>query len=108
MGEACGFPLPKGVGTKHLFMVGLIASIGLTVALFVSDAAFEDPILKGEAKMGALLSAVNGLIALAIGRCVDMKSQEGEEQVNLAGAGASEALSSADVDGNGTELVARA
>jgi NhaA family Na+:H+ antiporter len=70
-GEYLGFPLPVGVSLKHLFMVGLIASIGLTVALFVSDAAFDDEGLKGEAKMGALCSAINGIIALVLGKFFD-------------------------------------
>jgi NhaA family Na+:H+ antiporter len=71
LGEKMGFPLPVGVSTKHLFMVGLIASIGLTVALFVSDAAFEDEGLKGEAKMGALCSAFNGILALGLSQAFD-------------------------------------
>jgi NhaA family Na+:H+ antiporter len=70
-GQFLGFPLPAGLGLRHLFMVGLIASIGLTVALFVTDAAFEDEGLKGEAKMGALCSALNGIIALVLSQVFD-------------------------------------
>ena len=43
-------------------MAGYIAALGLTVALFVASAAFVDPVLLGQAKMGALLSGGVGLI----------------------------------------------
>ena len=60
-----GFPLPQGVGVVELFMLSLIASIGLTVALFVSGLAFQTyPVLASEAKLGALLSA--GIAGVAI------------------------------------------
>ncbi|AHF06326.1 Na+/H+ antiporter NhaA [Desulfitobacterium metallireducens] len=52
-----GFPLPKGMNHKDLFVAGLVASMGLTVALFVAGVAFTDPSLQGAAKMGALFSA---------------------------------------------------
>ena len=46
-------------------MLSLIASIGLTVALFVSGLAFQTyPVLASEAKLGALLSA--GIAGVAI------------------------------------------
>ena len=63
-----GFPLPAGMGLVDLAMVGLIAAIGLTVALFVSGVAFVDPALAAEAKMGALLSGLVGFLVLALGR----------------------------------------
>jgi len=63
-----GFPLPEGMSTRDLVMAGYIAGLGLTVALFVSDAAFVDPILQSEAKMGALLSAGVGVSAWVLGR----------------------------------------
>jgi len=86
IGSALGFPLPKGMGFRHLCMVGLIASIGLTVALFVADSAFEDDGLKGEAKMGSLLSVINGLFAFIISFFMDMKSKEGQGKKNVAAA----------------------
>merc|ERR1711998_47652 len=48
---------PLGIHTKHICMIGIIASIGLVVAIFVSDVAFTDPGLKGDAKLGAIISA---------------------------------------------------
>jgi len=63
-----GFPLPDRMGVGALMMAGFVAALGLTVALFVAGAAFTDPALLGEAKMGALLSGAVGLAALVIGR----------------------------------------
>lgn len=63
-----GFPLPDRMQQKDLAMAGFIAAIGLTVALFVSSAAFAEPGLQGEAKMGALLSGLVALVAIALGR----------------------------------------
>lgn len=67
-GGKLGYPLPAGVGRKELALVGAIAGIGLTVALFVAGEAFVDPITQGGAKMGALLSAVCALVAVVAGR----------------------------------------
>jgi len=63
-----GFPLPLGMTPRDVAMAGLIAAVGLTVALFVASAAFTDPSLQGQAKMGALLSGFVGVASLAIGR----------------------------------------
>jgi NhaA family Na+:H+ antiporter len=68
LGQKLGYPLPSKVGLKELFLVGLIAGIGLTVALFVAGEAFTDPAIQGAAKMGALLSAGCAVIALIAGR----------------------------------------
>jgi Na+:H+ antiporter, NhaA family len=67
-----GFPLPGQMGRRELAMVGFVAALGLTVALFVASAAFTDPALLGQAKMGALLSGVVGLAAIAVGRLSGM------------------------------------
>ncbi len=63
-----GFPLPERMAWRDLWMAGYLAALGLTVALFVASAAFEDPVVLGQAKMGALLSGGVGLIAVAIAR----------------------------------------
>ncbi|MCA9511532.1 MAG: Na+/H+ antiporter NhaA [Myxococcota bacterium] len=67
-----GFPLPTGMARRDLYMAGFIAALGLTVALFVATAAFRDPVLQGQAKMGALFSGVVGLVAVALGRALGM------------------------------------
>jgi NhaA family Na+:H+ antiporter len=63
-----GLTLPSGMTVADLVMAGFVAALGLTVALFVASAAYVDPVLQGQAKMGALLSGGVGLVAVAIGR----------------------------------------
>ena len=60
-----GFPLPTGMNVKHLIVAGVVAGLGLTVALFVAGQAFKlDLDAQGAAKMGALFSAAIAIIAL--------------------------------------------
>ena len=72
-GQRLGYPLPNRVKTKELVLVGLIAGIGLTVALFVAGEAFPEPMIQGAAKMGALLSAGCAVIAVILGRLVKVR-----------------------------------
>ncbi len=72
-GHLMGFKLPQGMDGKSLLVSGLIAGLGLTVALFVSGVAFTEPGLQGAAKMGALLSALAAPLALALGRVLKVK-----------------------------------
>ncbi len=73
-----GFPLPTGMRFKHLAVAGLVAGLGLTVALFVTQKAFTDPTFQDPAKMGAVLSAGVAVLALAAGRI--LKAKEGIEE----------------------------
>jgi NhaA family Na+:H+ antiporter len=73
LGEKLGYPLPDQVGWRELWIVGLIAGIGLTVALFVAGEAFRDPGVQGAAKMGALLSAGCAVVALVAGRLMKVR-----------------------------------
>ena len=68
VGSKIGFPLPEGMDSKTLGMAGLVAGLGLTVALFVSAQAYTDAALQGEAKMGALFSGGVAILALVLGR----------------------------------------
>jgi NhaA family Na+:H+ antiporter len=72
-GHLVGFPLPGGMDGRALFVAGLTASIGLTVALFVAGVAFADPVLSGSAKMGALFSAAAAPLVLAAARVLDVR-----------------------------------
>lgn len=74
-----GFPLPTGMGRKELFMAGVVASLGLTVALFVAGVAYVDAGLQGAAKMGALLSAFIVPIAFILSKVLGIKKIKAEE-----------------------------
>ena len=73
-----GFPLPDGMGVRHLLVTGIIAGLGLTVALFVAGKAFpagspfQDP-----GKMGAVFSIVSALVAYVIGIALRVKTRPG-------------------------------
>lgn len=70
-----GFPRPNKMGQKELFVAGVVASLGLTVALFVAGAAFVDMETQNAAKMGALLSASIALLAIFLGKLLKIKRE---------------------------------
>lgn len=74
-----GFPLPDRMGKKELFTAGLVAALGLTVALFVAGAAFTDEVIQGAAKMGALFSALAAVLAIIVGRALGIQKIKEEE-----------------------------
>ena len=60
-----GAELPSGVTWPGVVAVGLIAGIGFTVALFVTELSFDDEALLTQAKVGIFLaSVVAGLVGL--------------------------------------------
>ena len=71
-----GFPLPAGMGTRHLAVAGLIAGIGLTVALFVAEKAFPGPPFQDPAKMGAVLSTGAVLLTFLAGAALRVKQRQ--------------------------------
>ena len=71
--DKAGFPLPDGMGVKHLLVAAIIAGLGLTVALFVAGKAYDDPVFKDPAKMGAVLSVIAAAVAIVIGRILKVK-----------------------------------
>jgi len=73
LGQILGFPLPDRVGTKELVLTGLVAGTGLTVALFVAGVAFVEPDIQGSAKMGALFSGGAALLAVVLGRVLNVR-----------------------------------
>ena len=73
-----GFPLPEGMGVRHLAVAGLVAGLGLTVALFVANKAYNteagmeflDP-----GKMGAVFSIVVAVLAFAVARAIGIRRE---------------------------------
>lgn len=61
--------LPTGVTLRHLIVLGAVAGVGFTMALFIAQLAFADVQLLAAAKLGVILaSASAGVFALALGR----------------------------------------
>ncbi len=60
--------LPQGITLRHLVVLGTVAGIGFTMALFVAQLAFTDLHLLGAAKLGVLVaSGIAAVIGLGIG-----------------------------------------
>ncbi len=76
LGERLGFPLPQGMGKRHLLVAGIIAGIGFTVALFVAGEAFTYPVIQGAAKMGAMLSIFIILIAWGAAQFMGIRKKD--------------------------------
>jgi NhaA family Na+:H+ antiporter len=82
LGRMLGFSLPRGMSKRDLIMCGFVASLGLTVALFVATAAFPASMgsLQGEAKMGALMSAGVGVVAVLVGRMMGLHKDRSKKE----------------------------
>jgi NhaA family Na+:H+ antiporter len=50
--------LPGRVRYSHLFGGAVLAGIGFTISLFITDLAFTDPVLRDQAKIGILMGSV--------------------------------------------------
>lgn len=72
-----GLRAPGGLSYLHTAVLGVVAGIGFTVALFFATAAFPPglapPEILAEAKMGALMSFVAAPLAIVIGRMVGLR-----------------------------------
>jgi len=78
-GVKIGFALPEGMTVRELAVAGLVAGLGLTVALFVAGEAYSGPdyaahpAMLGEAKMGALFSGGVALLAILVARALGVR-----------------------------------
>ena len=80
VGQRLGFPLPSGMGPKHLVVTALVAGLGLTVALFIASRAFQsDSLFQDPAKMGAILSVGVAVLAIVAGRLLKVNDMTFEE-----------------------------
>lgn len=70
-----GLGLPRGMRTRDLVVVGLVASIGFTVALFLASVAFAPGAVQDAARMGALFSFGGALLAIVAGRLLGVRKQ---------------------------------
>ena len=71
-----GLGLPEGMRLADLLVMGMVAAIGFTVALFVAGVAFEPGPIQDAARMGALLSFGAGALALAAGRLLGVEKRD--------------------------------
>lgn len=63
--------LPRGLSARHLVVLGVVAGIGFTMALFIAQLAFTSPAMLGAAKLGVLAaSGAAALVGLALGRAL--------------------------------------
>jgi NhaA family Na+:H+ antiporter len=61
--------LPAGLTWAGVFVMGAVAGIGFTMAIFIAELAFSDPMLLGVAKLGVLgATALAAVIGLVTGR----------------------------------------
>ena len=86
LARSFGFPLPRGVDLRCLFVLAMTAGVGLTVALFVAGAAFTDPTLQGAAKMGALMSVGIAPLALLAARLLGVRRMAAEPEAEAPAA----------------------
>ncbi len=63
--------LPAGMTLRHLVVLGVVAGVGFTMALFIAQLAFTDPQLLAAAKLGVLAASGGAaIIALILGRLI--------------------------------------
>ena len=75
-----GLQTPEGMDYRHVWVLGVIAGLGFTVALIVSEAAFpmKNPLygeVRDAVKMGALASFLAIPMAFGIARLLGVKNQ---------------------------------
>jgi len=59
--------LPEGANWRHVFGAAWLSGIGFTMALFIANLAFTDPVQLDAAKLGVLgASVVAGVVGLAV------------------------------------------
>lgn len=60
--------LPRGITVRHLLVLGVVAGIGFTMALFVGQLAFNSPDLLAAAKLGILIaSGIAAVLGIGLG-----------------------------------------
>jgi NhaA family Na+:H+ antiporter len=63
--------LPAGLSWTGVFVMGAVAGIGFTMAIFIAELAYDDPAMLGVGKLGVLgATAIAATIGLATGRAL--------------------------------------
>ena len=76
---------PRGATNLHLVGIAMDAGIGFTVALFVTDLAFTDPLFTEEAKVGILgASVVAAILAVTVLSAAARRSSASELAIEAA------------------------
>lgn len=73
-----GLRMPGRLRYRDLTVMGMVAGIGFTVALFFATAAFPPGLLLDEVKMGALLSFLAAPLAIALGRLMGLSPRSAD------------------------------
>ena len=90
VGTKMGLSLPKPMNLKQVVVLGCVAGIGFTVALFVTTVATGDNLVlkaagvDGMLKLGALLSFGAGPIALIMSKAMGLKKINTPEELAAA------------------------
>ncbi len=74
------FGMPVGMNGSDLFLVGAVAGIGFTVALFVATVAFPAGADQEAAKMGALLSFGMAAVSILLARMLRIRRQSFQDE----------------------------
>jgi NhaA family Na+:H+ antiporter len=78
--------LPAGLGWKHILVLGCVAGVGFTMALFIANLAFVEAPLRAAAKLGVLGASVGAaVLAIVLGRTL-LAPAAIEGQAQTAGA----------------------
>lgn len=67
--------LPDGMRVADLFIVGIVAAMGFTVALFFAAAAFDPGPVQDAAKIGAFFSLGAAILAIALGKLLRVQKR---------------------------------
>ena len=63
--------LPRGLSFRHVLVLGCVAGIGFTMALFVGQLAFTDESSLAAVKLGVLVaSGAAAVLSLVVGRAL--------------------------------------
>ena len=81
LADKIGFSLPSCMTKRELFVMAIIAGAGLTVALFICDAAFTDPVTVAAAKMGALFSIFAIPLGMFVSKVMGTRSFKNKKTV---------------------------